>query len=330
MRFRSSTSFSASPYGTIYGKAAECTIGDGSETYGNTGSVEWRGWLGKYRHNGMRPPEFYYPNGPYDINSIKIAEGVGCHAVGVTGYTTYGASGGAAGELVTGSGDYSGSNCLILFGGQGGVSSTPQIDVNTNLGAFTELQKINKTESRIRFHAYPSPGPPSTTVTGIYSSVYEIRYICNECCDIQYMVVGGEFPPDLILDMDTGVAYGMVSEMDLPDSPGDNSSKDYFMKRWKLPEDYRINEKNYATVGSASAFANGLPANNTAKFVIRAFNAKDPRVFTDKEFSMRISNNWSSDRDRLILNINNKFFIDEKPVSNAEYLSKMKERGYFD
>jgi formylglycine-generating enzyme required for sulfatase activity len=40
-------------------------------------------------------------------------------------------------------------------------------------------------------------------------------------------------------------------------------------------------------------------------------------------------NNWSSDRDEFILNIRNQFFIDGKPVTNEEYLTTMKGRGYF-
>jgi hypothetical protein len=83
-------------------------------------------------------------------------------------------------------------------------------------------------------------------------------------------------------------------------------------------------------VGSASSFVNGIPATNIARFTIRAFNARDPRVFNDKEFTMTVTNNWSSDRDRLILNIDNQFFLDGNPVTNKEYLLKMKQRGYFD
>lgn len=330
-RFRSVGAYTQSPYNLIYSIPAECHISDGSESYSNTGSVEWTGWLGKYNHKGMRPPEFYYPNGPYSIDGVKIQEGTGCRAVGVTGFTTYGASGGAGGELVTStSQSYSGAGCLILFGGANGVSSFPFANVNSNLGSFRELQTISKESKRVAFYAYPSPGPATTSIIGVYASRYEMRYTCNECCDIKYMVVGGEFPPDLVLDMETGVASGFISEMDLPDNPGDPNSKDYFIERWRLPPDFRITEKNYATFGSSSSFSNGIPATNTVRFTIRAFNARDPRVFNDREFTMTITNNWSSDRDRLILNIDNQFFLDGKPVTNREYLLGMKRRGYFD
>lgn len=330
-RFRNKPAFKKSAYNLIYSIPAVCHIGEGNESFGNTGPVEWRGWLGKYTHKGMRPPEFYYPNGPYNIDGIPIAEGTGCRAVGVTGFTTYGASGGATGELVTSTTDfYTGSGCLIVYGGPNGISSTPSVNVNTNLGSFRELQTISEESNRIVFYAYPSPGPATTTTVGVFASSYEMRYDCNNCCDIKYMIVDGEFPPDLILNMETGAASGFISEMDLPDNPNDLNTKDYFIERWRLSSNYRINEKNYATEGSASSFVNGIPATNTVRFIIRAFNARDPRVFNDKEFTMTITNNWSSDRDRLILNIDNQFFLDGKPVTNREYLLGMKKKGYFD
>lgn len=330
-RFRSTPKLQQSPYNLIYSVPAVCHINEGNEIYTNTEAVEWKDWLGRYTHKGMRPPEFYYPNGPYNIDGVLVESGIGCRAIGVTGFTTYGASGGATGDLVTSSSEsYSGNGCLIVYGGPNGASSFPNANVNNNLGSFRELQTITEESKKIAFYAYPSPPPATITTAGIFSSSFELFYNCNECCDIKYMVVDGEFPPDLILNMETGVASGFISEMDLPDKPGDPNSKDYFMKRWKLPPDYRITEKNYATVGSASSFANGKPATNTARFIIRAFNARDPRVFNDKEFTITITNNWSSDRDRLILNINNQFFLDGKPVTNREYLLGMKKRGYFD
>lgn len=332
MRYSSGYRATQGIHPIVYSIPAVCTITDGSESYGNTGPIEWSGWLGKYRHIGMRPPEFYYPNGPYNVNGTPVTETTGCRAIGVTGFTTYSTSGGAQGSLNTGSlsGEYTGSQCLIIFGGNAGVSSVPSATVNSNLGSFRELQRIPKNSGAIQFNAYPAPGPCTTTTSGIFSSAWGMRYDCNDCCDIKYMIISGEFPPDLTLDMETGEAYGLVSEMDLPDDPEDKSGKDYFMERWRLPPNYKITEKNYATVGSASGFWNGRPASNTARFVIRAFNARDPRVFNDREFTMTITNNWSSDRDRLILNIDNQFFIDGKPTTNKDYLLKMKDRGYLD
>jgi hypothetical protein len=79
--------------------------------------------------------------------------------------------------------------------------------------------------------------------------------------------------------MDTGVAYGLISEMDLPDNPGDPTDKDYFLEAFRLPTDFQIDEENYGTIGSAATYLNGRSAYYTAAFTIRAFNARDPSVF---------------------------------------------------
>jgi hypothetical protein len=332
-RFSSGTRYSSGGYSRVCVIPAECHISDGSSVYGNTGPKDWGVWQGRYSHYGMRPPEFYYPNGPYNVEGTQITTVTGCHAVGLNTFNCYSVSPGS-GEPhtrpVTTSVNEPETRCLIVFGGSRGITEKNTTILNSNIGSFREGQKIAKGSQRITFYAYPSPPPPTFYAGGVYASAFGVVYGCNDCCDIKYMVVSGEFPPNLTLDMETGEAYGFISEMDLPDNPGDPTSKDYFMERWRLPPDFRINEKNYATVGSASSFRNGRGAENIAKFVIRAFNARDPRVFTDKEFSISISNNWSSDRDRLIININNQFYVDGNPTSNKEYLNKMKERGFFD
>ena len=109
------------------------------------------------------------------------------------------------------------------------------------------------------------------------------------------MLVSGEFPTDISLNMKTGIATGNIPDMDS------------WMARWKQTETEKLSETNYGTKGSSSSFRNGLPANNTARFVVRAFNAKDPRVFTDKEFTFNTTNSWNSDRDKLLLNISRNF-----------------------
>lgn len=329
-RYRNGTMFSQGPYNTVCVVTAECHITDGSEKYSNTSSKDWGLWLGKYSHYGMRPPEFYYPNGPYNVEGTVVATPTGCRAIGIDNFNCYGLSGSGSPEtreITYGPGNPE-TRCLISFGGKGGISQNSSERIN--LGSFREGQTISKASEAIAFYAYPAAPPITFEPTGIYASMSGVVYGCNECCDIKYMVIAGEFPPDLTLDMETGVAYGFISEMDLPDNPGDSSGRDYFMERWRLPPSFRITEKNYATVGSASSFRNGRGAENIARFIIRAFNARDPRVFTDKEFSISISNNWSSDRDRLIININNQFYVDGNPASNRGYLKKMKERGFFD
>ena len=296
-------------YSSIYTKVAECFIGDGSETYSNTEPINWNGWMGKYNHTGMRPPEFYYPKGPYSINGIEIPEGAGCRAVGITDFTTQQSSG-FGGSLTNGTGQYTGNGCLIIFGRRGTRSGAT---IPTSLGSFEELSRLTFT-----FSAFASPGPYATTASGVWGSPYEVGYVCNECCDIKYMVISGDFPPEMTLNMETGIAQGILTDVDM------------WMERWKQNgKAIGPTESNYGTVGSASAFKNGLPANIIARFIIRAFNARDPRVFTDKEFTVTITNSWNSDRDKFILNINSKFFINGSPTTNSTYLSEMKKKGYF-
>jgi len=332
-RFRSTYSYEYGGYNRICTISAQCHKDDGSSTYGNTGPKDWDGWQGKYSHYGMRPPEFYYPNGPYNVEGTVITTPTGCHALGLENFNCYSLYGTGAPHTrqvttETGNPEY---RCLIVFGGRGGYSQTAHNIVNYNIGSFREGQRITKDSRAIAFYAYPAPPPVTYGPSGIYSTPYGVVYGCNdECCDIKYMIVGGEFPPDLTLDMETGVAYGFISEMDLPDNPGEFPTKDYFMERWRLPEGFKITENNYATVGSASSFRNGRGAENIARFIIRAFNARDPRVFTDREFSISISNNWSSDRDRLILNIDNQFYVNGEPASNRAYLKNMKDKGFYD
>lgn len=309
---------------TVYCIPAQCTLGDGSDLYQNTDPIVWQGWQGKFQHKGMRPPEFYYPEGPYTINGVKIAEGEGCRAIGLTGYNSIQSqlSGGSFGVVTGSTGAAFNSACLIVFG-QLGNSGTPIVDTTPNHRVM-ELQQFSESSSSVVYSAHPAT-PPPLTASGISNTFYGHCYLCNSCCDIKYMIIDGEFPPDMILNMDTGRAYGYISEMDLPDDPNlPQSGKDYFLEKYRLPTNYRINEQNYATVGSAAEFGSA-----TASYTIRAFNAKDPRVFTDKKYYMTIRNNWSSDRDRLIINIKNTFYLDGKPVENTKYLQGMKEKGYF-
>jgi hypothetical protein len=322
------------PYSRFaYVVQAQCTLGDGSDKYSNTEPLVWEGWLGKYKHKGMRPPEFYYPDGPYKVNGVDITPSDGCYSIGITATHYYQSQ--ESGSLLSGAtgSDLNGA-CLIEFGELGKLGTKSRTLVG-QISAY-ELKYYNENNTEMYFPAHPAPGPYTNTLGGVsnaYSpygyggSVY--RYDCNGCCDIKYMVVGGEFPPDMVLNMDTGRAYGFISEMDLPDNPEDSPDKDYFLNAFRLPKDFQIDEENYATVGSAASFFNGRGGYANANFTIRAFNAKDPRVFSDKTFTLKVNNNWSSDRDRLVLNIKNRFYIDGKPATNKEYLMEMKKRGYF-
>jgi hypothetical protein len=89
--------------------------------------------------------------------------------------------------------------CLIEFGELGKLKTMTNSMVNQF--SVRELQYFDGNNRTLYFPAHPAPGPYTNTLGGVsnaYSpygydgSVY--RYQCNECCDIKYMVVGGEFP----------------------------------------------------------------------------------------------------------------------------------------
>lgn len=132
-----------------------------------------------------------------------------------------------------------------------------------------------------------------------------------------YLIMGGDFSPDMVLNLDTGKLLGKTGEMD------------EFVSGINLPKDYQVDEQNYATVGTASYFRNGVGFLVPIRFTARVFNKANPNVYTDKTFEYKLSNNWSSDRDYLILNIKNQFFVNCVTGSNREYLDSQKARGFF-
>ena len=76
-------------------------------------------------------------------------------------------------------------------------------------------------------------------------------------------------------------------------------------------------------------YAAGFPLSKDVSFIARAFDSGNTSTYIDGRFSIATNNNWSSDRDRFILNIRNQMYVDGKPVTNREYLETMKARGFF-
>lgn len=160
---------------------------------------------------------------------------------------------------------------------------------------------------------------------------------------IKYAIVGGRFPSQLTLNIDTGRLYGRMNDLDeiladeygdIPsDIPEDNSALEaasVFGFNYGSQGSRRYTEDNYGTFGSTKAHSKGFGKESDVKFIARAFDATAPTTrYIDGEFVFKVQNNWSSDRDGFILNIRNQFFVDGKPVTNDKYLSTMKERGFF-
>jgi hypothetical protein len=239
-------------------------------------------FYGRYTHYGVQPPNYYYPG--IEENPISI-DNIGCQG---------------------GSGDV----CPIVFGpalvsGPGGGNILQGIEPFSLL--YREKQSVNTNILRRYYQSPPLLGGIGNTVQ--YVGCVSAPYV---------MVVGGEFPPELVVDMETGAVSGIMSDMDL------------FVEQFKLPPGFKFNESNYATVGSAGAYKNGLGTIVNAKFVLRAFDPGYTGWYSDKVYSFRISNWWSSDRDRFILDITGPFAIDGRTItSNVEYLSGMKQKGFW-
>ena len=103
---------------------------------------------------------------------------------------------------------------------------------------------------------------------------------------VKYSVVEGQLPCGLDLDPVTGVIDGTVTEMD-ECVPGWSQLD---VDDYDTPE---MSGGNYATVGSAAA------GEHTFTFTVRAA-AVNYDAYADRQFSILVVNNWSSDRDRFI------------------------------
>jgi hypothetical protein len=135
--------------------------------------------------------------------------------------------------------------------------------------------------------------------------------------DPGFLMITGDFSPDMILNLDTGKFIGRTGEMD------------QYVSSLKLPPDYKVDEQNYATVGSASYFRNGVGFDIPIRFTARVFSKSNPSIFIDKSFEYGLRNDWSSDRDSLILNLKNQFYVKGVTSTNLQYLLSEKEKGYF-
>jgi len=140
------------------------------------------------------------------------------------------------------------------------------------------------------------------------------RFTLSECCGpgdgpIKYALLGGEFPPSLYLNIDTGKLCGFIDGIEK-----------IAPKRLSVPPNFRFNESNYLS------FAVGGLA---ARFLVRAFDSGNTGHYDDRYLTMNIRTDWSARRDRFVLNIDNQFYIDGRPVSNKEYLLGMKRKGYY-
>jgi len=129
-----------------------------------------------------------------------------------------------------------------------------------------------------------------------------------------FLTDGSTLPSGLSLGTG-GILSGTVLDMDL------------FVPEFAKPAGFKFDEQNYASYGSAK--------HGTKLFNFSIDAVADDGLVPDSGgtatqiHSITVKNNWSSDRDELIREIDNDFFIDGVKVTNEEYLTTMKSRGYF-
>ena len=149
--------------------------------------------------------------------------------------------------------------------------------------------------------------------------------VVNEFCDgvtsaipdPAFLVITGDFSPDMVLNVDTGKLIGRTGSMI------------QYVAGLNVPPDFQIDEQNYGTYGPSSYFRNGVGFGVPVKVAVRVFSKTNPNIFADGWFEYGLRNNWSSDRDFLILNIKNQFFVNGATATNYEYLQAQKAKGFF-
>lgn len=240
-------------------------------------TAEYR-WMGKYRVISEVDPATYYPQG---LTSIGQESGLSAPCQRLSFPIA------SNNEFFNGPGDYNFVQVPIYF----------------------EQQDISD-DSFWRFSLLANLAPTGVGVGAGGCSGDQIT-------DPAFLIITGDFSPEMILDADSGKLLGKTGDLD------------FYASTLNIPPDYEIDEQNYATVGSASYFRNGVGFGIPVSITVRGFSKSNPSVYIDKEFTYNLRNNWSSDRDTLILNIKNQFFVDGKPATNLEYLEAQKAKGYF-
>jgi hypothetical protein len=169
--------------------------------------------------------------------------------------------------------------------------------------------------------------------------------VCSGVGPIKYAYITGKLPDTLTFNIDTGSFEGCIPELDTflgkdvlgsemtpprTASGADGQAVSDYGFNYGEQEPQRYDETNYASGGSSALYSGGFGTAISIPFIARAFDSSDPYGnYIDGEFVLNVLNNWSSDRDSLVLNIRNQMYLDGKPVTNAEYLNGMKAKGYF-
>lgn len=252
---------------------------------------------------GSQPIEYYYPQGYGELNLVEQDE-----------------------SLSSRTGDIQWLTPAVINKSYNETSPSRPIFEQQNVVLPNDPDVGCKTTIRLRASYVSYVGAPPTTGG-----------------NLKYAIIGGVFPQSLTLNIDTGYLFGKIDDLDdiFPDSlgatspesvverPTDIEARDTFGFNFGEQSPPKFTENNYGVRGSAALHDGGFPTPKGVVFIARAFDPSLTSRYIDGEFTIDLSNNWSSDRDAFILNIRNQMFVDGKPVTNKEYLATMKSRGYF-
>lgn len=152
---------------------------------------------------------------------------------------------------------------------------------------------------------------------------------------VYYKHISGDLPLDYIIE-NNGLTATLKLEQIIREL-------DEYVDGFQEPENFTYDGENKAGENYAS-YGSALYGSWTATFTIRAYDATgliNPddntdfggRTFSDRTFSIVITNNWSSDRDRFILRYFETTGLDfdgDTHSDPTDFLVSIKSKGYYD
>lgn len=183
-------------------------------------------------------------------------------------------------------------------------------------------------EDEVTFTGAPDPlineyagSPTSSNPRELYNFEYDLSQHASFTGDgsLEYSIVSGQLPNDLILNTTTGQISGTVVDLDT------------WVPSFQKPEGFVLAKdgSNFGTYGSAQA------GEYDATFTVRAHvdDAPDDEFFVDLQCTIKVVNNYSSDRDQFIRDYSDQygatFQVNGVPVDANTYIQHQQSLGNF-
>lgn len=148
------------------------------------------------------------------------------------------------------------------------IKSNTEVSFNFDLGRSGFIQQYN-----------PRPEFADGDLLVIRDFVIQKKIVEVECNEpLSYDLVEGELPPSLKLAKHDGVIYGIIDDMDCGPE-GDSASFNWFYD-------------NHDGISQAWA--------KVYRFKLRVHLRRDPAVYRDEWFCIKVYNNWTRDAERYV------------------------------